>query len=189
MPLPLILLGAGLLTAGAMYQHHQLRPRKVFFSFHYADIWRVNQVKKSWLTHRDNKAAGFFDRSLDEVAKTKGAATVRNLIDDALDGTEVTVGLVGSQTSSRRWVKYEIEQSALRGNGLLAIDIHNQGDRNGYVGRQGKSPFANFTFDDDGLYTLDDYVPKYDWALDEGYENLGEWLRSAPTLQEIMRKL
>jgi hypothetical protein len=161
----------------------------VFFSFHYADIWRVNQIKKSWVTQRDNRAAGFFDYSLEEVAKTRGPAAVRDLIDDALDGTEVTVVLVGAKTATRRWVKYEIEQSALRGNGLVAVSIHNLKGANRRTGIPGNNPFANFKLDDDGFYTLDEYVPEYDWHIDDGYQNFGEWLREAPTFEEIMRDI
>jgi hypothetical protein len=33
------------------------------------------------------------------------------LIDNALKGTSVTAVLIGAQTASRRWVKYEIDKS------------------------------------------------------------------------------
>jgi hypothetical protein len=99
------------------------------------------------------------------------------------------VVLVGAKTSTRRWVQYEIEQSALRGNGLVAVSIHNLKGPNRRVGSPGKNPFANFKLDDDGFHTLDDYVPEYDWQLEDGYQNFGEWLREAPTLKEISRKM
>ncbi len=38
-----------------------------------------------------------------------------------MDGTSVTCVLIGSQTANSRWVKYEIEQSIEKGNGLLGI--------------------------------------------------------------------
>jgi len=41
-----------------------------------------------------------------------------------LEGTSVTVVLIGLQTASRRWVQYEVEQSIRRDNGLLGIFIH-----------------------------------------------------------------
>lgn len=187
MPVSLIPLA---LAAGAVLLHrHHRRPRKVFFSFHYADIWRVNQVKKCWVTQPNARAAGFFDRSLEEVAKTEGDEAVRALIDEALEDTEVTVVLIGARTASRRWVRYEIEQSALRGNGLLGITIHNLRGSNGRCGSVGKSPFSNFYVDEDQLYTMDEFVPEYDWRDDEGRDNIGAWLRDAPNLKEILREV
>ncbi|MGJ7523366.1 TIR domain-containing protein [Variovorax sp. LT1P1] len=42
-------------------------------------------------------------------------------IDNQLNGTSVTVVLVGANTHKSKWVKYEIDQSIARGNGLLLI--------------------------------------------------------------------
>lgn len=103
----LALLAAG---AAAYAARRSGDPKMVFFSFHYADIWQVNQVKNSWVTQPSLRAAGFFDYSLAEAAKTRGAAQVRRLIDNALEGTEVTVVLIGSRTHSRKW-----KMGALRG--------------------------------------------------------------------------
>lgn len=147
------------------------------------------QIKKAWVTHRSHRAAGFFDHSLEEVAKTKGAEVVRGLIDEALEDTEVTAVLIGAKTARRRWVNYEIKQSALRGNRLLAIQIHNLKGSDGRYGRQGENPFANFDLDEDRLYTLADFVPEYDWSLDDGYHNFGEWIRESPTLRKIQRQI
>ena len=93
--------------------------RKVFFSFHYErDIWRTNVVRNSGVVE-GSAAAGFYDASLWEEAKKKGDADVKKLIDKGLIGTSVTVVLIGAETSSRKFVDYEIEQSIARGNGLL----------------------------------------------------------------------
>jgi hypothetical protein len=95
--------------------------RRVFFSFHYGrDIWRANQVRNSWVT-QDREAAGFFDASLWEKAKTKGQDAIERLIDGALQNTSVTVVLIGSQTAGRRYIAYEIQQSFARGNGMLGV--------------------------------------------------------------------
>lgn len=191
MPLPL-LAAAG--AAGFVWKIWKSgQPRKVFFSFHYADIWKVNQVKNSWLTHPSMRVAGFFDRSLREVAKTHRESEIRKLIDRRLAETEVTVVLIGSGTYARKWVRYEIEQSALRGNGLLAIHIHNlkgpkKGDRRRREHRKGRNPLSRIRFDVESDATLDEYVPTFDWVIDDGYVSLGNWVREAPTLKEIRRK-
>jgi MTH538 TIR-like domain (DUF1863) len=90
--------------------------RRVFFSFHYErDIWRASVVRNSWKMKPDREAAGFFDASIWEKAKTQGKAAIEKMIDEALVGTSVTAVLIGNQTASRGYVKYEIEQSVAQG--------------------------------------------------------------------------
>jgi hypothetical protein len=100
--------------------------RRVFFSFHYErDIWRANVVRNSWVT-QDREAAGFWDASLWEEAKKKGDAAIKQMIDDALRNTSVTAVLIGTETASRPYVKYELIQSYNKTprNGMLGVYIH-----------------------------------------------------------------
>lgn len=100
--------------------------RRVFFSFHYEkDIWRASQVRNSWVTKPDREAAGFWDAASWEEIKKKGDEAVKRWIRDQLNGTSVTVVLIGTETSERRYVQYEIEQSWERNNGLIGVYIHN----------------------------------------------------------------
>ena len=97
--------------------------RKVFFSFKYKpDVFRAMVARNSWVT-QGKEAAGFVDAAEFEKLKKQGDAAIKRWINDQLNGTSVTVVLVGSLTCSSRWVKYEIEKSEERGNGLLGIDI------------------------------------------------------------------
>ena len=140
--------------------------RRVFFSFHYErDIWRANVVRKSWVT-QDRGAAGFFDASLWEEAKKKGDAAIKKMIDNALVGTSVTAVLIGSLTSERTYVKYEIEQSIERGNGLLGVRIHKIEDNDGHTDSWGSSPLPSG-------YRV------YDWKDDNGYLYFGTWVEAA----------
>ena len=98
--------------------------RTVFFSFHYQrDVFRVNQIR-SIPKITGTAAAGFRDASLWEEAKRKGDAAIKRLIDNALQGTTVTVVCIGYKTAGRRYINYEIDQSFKRGNGLVALQIH-----------------------------------------------------------------
>src|ERR1039458_1952675 len=116
--------------------------RRVFFSFHYErDIWRVNVVRNSG-TIEGVAAAGFHDASLWEETKRRGDDAVRRLIDTGLEGTSVTVVLIGAQTALRRYVSYEIARSISRGNGLLGIFIHNIKDKSGRSDAPGEVPEA-----------------------------------------------
>ena len=96
--------------------------RNVFFSFKYKDVSRSMVVRNSWVA-QGKKAAGFIDAADFEAIKKKGDTAIENWIDGQLEGTSVTVVLVGAKTCNSRWVKYEIKQSIARGNGLLGIDI------------------------------------------------------------------
>jgi hypothetical protein len=116
--------------------------RRVFFSFHYQnDVWRANQIRNAHVVE-GCAAAGFQDASLWEEAKRKGDAAIKKLINDGLDGTTVTVVLIGSETAKRKYVGYEIDQSIARGNGLLGIYVHNLKDQNGKTSSKGAVPAA-----------------------------------------------
>jgi hypothetical protein len=101
-----------------------------------------------------------------EEAKAKGDAAIKRLIDDQMVGTTVTAVLIGSQTSERTYVQYEINKSIERGNGLLGIYIHNIKDLSGNVASKGLNPLTS------GYRT-------YDWIADNGYANLGSWVEAA----------
>src|SRR5690606_32651833 len=56
---------------------------------------------------------------------------IQTWIDNQLNGTSITVVLVGTNIHKSRWVKYEIEQSIARSNGLLTIAISKISDMQG----------------------------------------------------------
>ena len=102
--------------------------RKVFFSFDYDDVMRANVVRNSDIVKRRYTGAiRFYDKSLWETAKKQGVLAIKRLINRGLDGSSVTCVLVGQHTWSRPWVRYELLKSFERGNGILAINIHNVG--------------------------------------------------------------
>ncbi|MCX5712988.1 MAG: TIR domain-containing protein [Candidatus Omnitrophica bacterium] len=143
--------------------------RCVYFAFHYQrDIWRVNQVRNSNVVEGFDRA-GFIDGSLWEEARKKGDTAIKKLIDEGLEGTTVTVVLIGAKTSEREYVEYEIDQSWKKGNGLLGVYIHQLEDRDGKADSKGKNPF-------DGGYTN---IKTYDWVDDNGYDNIGDWVDTA----------
>jgi hypothetical protein len=154
--------------------------RRVFFSFHYErDVWRVGQIRNSWIT-QDREAAGFVDAAEWEEVKRDGESAIHRWIDDNLHGTSVTVVCIGAETAQRKYVQYEIQQSYSRGNGLLGLRIHNLKDRVGQTDVAGDNPFRRLT-DDRSVWRLplSESVPVYDWVNDNGYSNLGRWIEAA----------
>jgi hypothetical protein len=138
--------------------------RKVFFSFKYTDVQRAMVVRNSNVIKSDDKV-GFIDKADFEEVERKGDAAIRAWIDKQLEGTTVTVVLVGAKTDKSRWVKYEIEQSIKRKNGILTINISQI------------SNLAGETSDWCGM-TVPGY-PDYGWFTGDGYENIGKWIDTA----------
>lgn len=138
--------------------------RRTFFSFKYGDVSRAMVVRNSWVT-QGREAAGFVDAADFEELERQGDAAIKKWIDSQLNGTSVTVVLVGAKTCNSRWVKYEIEKSEEVGNGLLGIDISKIKDLSGSTSdRCGKIPKG---------------YPFYLWNSDDGYTNMGDWIEEA----------
>ncbi len=113
--------------------------RRVFFSFHYDYVWKVNQIR-SMPNVIGTSAAGFQDASLWEEAKKKGDEEIKRMIDRGLENTSVTVVCVTYGTTSRKYINYEIDKSLEGGNGLIAVQIHHLKDQNGQTGSPGAIP-------------------------------------------------
>ena len=99
--------------------------RKVFFSFHYADIMNANIVRNSG-QFKLTPETGFYDASLWERTKTQGDAAIKSLIDQGLNNTSVTCFLIGEHTHSQKWCKYELQKSLDDKKGILGILLPNQ---------------------------------------------------------------
>ena len=139
--------------------------RRVFFSFEYQhDVSRAMIVRNSWVT-QGKEAAGFMDAADFEEVEKGGDAAIKKWIREQLEGTSVTVVLVGSHTCNSKYVQYEIDQSEEQGNGLLGIDISKIKDlRGNTTERCGRIPKGYFF---------------YLWNKDNGYENMGDWIEKA----------
>lgn len=141
--------------------------RRTFFSFHHErDNWRVSQVRNSWVAKPDRESAGFWDAAEWEAVRLKTELEITKWIDRQLEGTSVTVVLIGAETANRKYVQYELRRSMVRGNGVLGIRIHNIKDVNGMTDVAGVNP-------------LPKEFPIYDWVLDHGRDNIGEWIEKA----------
>ncbi|MDN3582498.1 TIR domain-containing protein [Mucilaginibacter flavus] len=118
-----------------------------FFSFSYEDVknFRVNVVRNSWLHHQDDQT--FYDRSIWEEERVKTPTRIKSIIDEGLVGTSVTAVLIGSDTASRRYVKYELARSFERGNGILGVHINRIRDKYSCTAAKGLNPLDRFGFE------------------------------------------
>ncbi|MBC7838409.1 MAG: TIR domain-containing protein [Nitrospiraceae bacterium] len=155
--------------------------RKVFFSFHYErDSQRAAVVRNHAVTKDRNEAAGYVDKAAWESIERQGDAAIRRWIAEQLSGTSVTVVLVGAQTSNRKWVIYELQQSYARGNGLLAVNLHNIRDFTGNIDIAGDTIFGSLGKDSSGNDVYFHQVAEtYDWINNQGYQNFGRWVDEA----------
>lgn len=103
-----------------------------------------------------------------EAIKKSSDDAVKKWITEQLKGTTVTVVLIGKETSTRKWVQYEIAKSVELGKGLLGIYIH-------------KIENASKETDEAGDNPLPSGYPTYLWYKDDGRENLGKWIEKAAT--------
>lgn len=155
--------------------------RRTFFSFHFErDHWRAGQIRNSWVTKPDREDAGFWDAATWEEVKKKNDEEIKKWIRKQLDGTSVTVVLIGAETNSRKYVDYEIEQSVEKGNGLLGIYIHNMKDKDSKTDTKGTNPFDCWYRTVDGQKKFYSSIySTYDWVNDDGYENISNWIEAA----------
>ncbi len=154
--------------------------RRVFFSFHYErDVWRSGQIRNSWVAKPDRETAGFIDAASWEEVKKKGNDAIKKWITDQLNGTSVTIVLIGADTANRDWVIHEIKESYKKGNGLLGIRIHNIKDQNQRTDSMGDNPFDKLYIEENGVTKyLSQIYPTYDWVNNDGYNNLGKWVEA-----------
>ncbi|ANB72086.1 hypothetical protein AYM40_06650 [Paraburkholderia phytofirmans OLGA172] len=138
--------------------------RKVFFSFKYDDVQRAMNVRNSNVITGAIKS-GFIDKADFEEVERKGDNAIKAWIDKQLEGTTVTVVLVGANTNKSRWVKYEIDQSIARGNGILTIDVSKIKGLDGNTTECCSLRVKGYNH--------------YLWNNGNGRDNLGKWVEDA----------
>jgi hypothetical protein len=150
----------------------------VFYSFHYDnDVFRVQQIRNMGVVAGDEPvSANEWER-----LKRTGDSAVERWIDSNMSYKRCVIVLVGSATSTRPWVQYEIKRAYNTGKGLFGIYIHNlKCPRTGQCGR-GTNPFDAFTINN-GRQSLSSVIPCYDPGYDAYagiYGNLTGWVSSA----------
>lgn len=112
--------------------------RRVFYSFHYKpDNWRASQVRNIGVVEGNRPAT---DHDWEEVTKG-GERAIKNWIADQMHGKSCVVVLVGTNTASRHWIKYEINKAWEDRRGVVGIRVHGLKDRAKQVSSPGKNPF------------------------------------------------
>ncbi|HEX2449390.1 MAG TPA: TIR domain-containing protein [Methyloceanibacter sp.] len=175
--------------------------RKAFFSFHFDDVMRVNNVRNAWkITHPDSASMrSFYDSSLWESKKLQGDDAVKRLIREGVCNTSAVCVLAGTNTWWRRWVRYEIACAIVDKRGLLTVHINGIKHHPKYylfekravmtlAGAQWSwERYQDYTDPVDLPRWLHDCQPgevsilsgrasEYDYVAGDGHQNIGNWI-------------
>jgi len=114
--------------------------RRVFFSFHFKNDHSRTQLIRNMNSFEGNTPVT--PNHWEEIKKT-GDASIRKWINDNMSGKSCAVVLIGSETSTRPWVRYEIKKAWEDKRGVLGIYVHGLKDLNGNTSAKGNSPFPD----------------------------------------------
>lgn len=130
--------------------------RQVFFSFHYSnDAWRAGQIRNIDVVEGQDI---FSDNGWEKV-RLKSDDDIKAWIDKEMRMRSCVVILIGSETASRKWVQYEIEQAWKLGKGIVGIYVHNLKDVHGDQDVKGANPFSSFCIDKTFNYIVKNASP------------------------------
>ena len=114
--------------------------RQVFFSFEFdKDSWRASQIRNIGKVSGEST---FSDNDWEEVRR-KTNVSISRWIDKQLKMRSCLIVLVGESTSTRKWVRYEIERAYWSNKGIVGIYIDRLKDRNGNQSKKGRNPFCS----------------------------------------------
>ena len=91
--------------------------------------------------------------SVFEASKKESDDALKTFLRKGLENTSVTCVLAGASTSQRRWVRYEIARSIIKGNGLLTVFIHGVENQKNQTSQNGSDPLSQL-----GLYRSNDQI-------------------------------
>ena len=145
----------------------------VFYSFHFDnDVFRVQQVRNMG-AFDGNEPVGRTDW---ETVRRGGDPAIKRWIDETMRYKRCLVVLIGSETATRSWVRYEIEKAWSDGKGVVGVHIHNLNcPIRGTCGK-GPNPFDSVCLANGRL--LSTYVTCYDPSVFYAYSDIQERLPS-----------
>src|SRR5262245_57079550 len=117
-------------------------PTRVFFCYDSDDLRgeRIELVRRHWQAGEGHEDTGIFDHEDLRGFTLSGSAAVKELIAHNLGHTSVTCVLIGASTWQRRWVRYSIVESIVRGNRVVGLHINSIPDRSRGTTALGRNP-------------------------------------------------
>jgi hypothetical protein len=151
---------------------------RVFFSFDYEnDLNRALTVTDAFTP---TSIAGFTDITIFKNL-CEDEQVLNRWINRQLEGTELTVVLIGSSTFYLSYIQYAIEKSLRQGNALLGLYIHRIKDLYSHQGTaKGNAHVFVGSYEDDTMDFFDEICDGlYDYVSMDGKQNLEDWISLA----------
>lgn len=150
--------------------------RRVFFSFHFKkDSFLVGHIRNSWIGNPNFEGQRYLDKAEWESIERNGSRAIQDWIDGQMNGTSVTIVLIGSETLQRPWVRYEMNKTVERRAGLIGVSLAGMTNIDRTVEYK-QSSTAGTPFERKGWGAV---YPIYNWVSDNGRANLGKWIELA----------
>jgi antiphage defense system Thoeris ThsB-like protein len=156
------------------------KARHAFYSLHYdADRSRVAGILGSSVLQ------GNLEAKLPEWDKIKrsGDFAIKRWVENGLKGRSCCVVLIGAETASRPWVRYEIRRAHELDIALFGVHVHHLNDAKGKQSAKGDNPFEH---PDSGLGEAGASVLVFDPPETESklayrhiVDNLAQWAEQA----------
>jgi len=99
--------------------------RRVFISYHHKG---EQSVVDNFIRTFSEEYEIFTDQSIDRAADSEDTDYLNQVCRDAIDGTSVTIVMMGEQTGCRKFVDWEIRYTLYCEHGLFAISRPNLAD-------------------------------------------------------------
>jgi hypothetical protein len=156
--------------------------RRIYQSFHYSrDAHRVAQVGQMGAI----EGQPLLSLNRWEEVTRGGDRAIRRWINKEMKGKSCLLVLIGTNTSRRTWVDYEIGRGWKQGLGVLGVHIHGLKNLQGEQSQKGSNPFSKFTLNW-GAISLASVVPVHDppyvrskSVYNHIAENLDPWIEDA----------
>jgi MTH538 TIR-like domain (DUF1863) len=152
--------------------------RKVFYSFHYDnDVFRVQQIRNIGALEANEPVSA----NTWEQIKRGGDTAIKRWINENMEFKSCLVVLIGSETASRKWVKYEIEKAWNDNRAVLGVYIHNINCMRSGTCYKGPNPFDDIYFKDGSRLSsaVKAYNPNPNNAYADIANNLEYWIEEA----------
>lgn len=172
---PLIVLGS--IVGYFLFKEDKKVKRRVFFSFHYDDVMRVQQVRNIGSIEKNAEVS---KNEWEKIKKNKKG--VEDWIDNNMKGCSCIVVLIGSKTANRPWVKYEIEKAWNDKKGVVGIYINNLNCPNKRSNKKGKNPFIQNKLSTIVKCYKPDVVNTT--AYEDVANNINDWVNEAITIRK-----
>lgn len=152
--------------------------RPVFLSFYYyEDVTRMQQIRNMGIVEGQQ----LLNPNDFEFVKRRGDKAVKDWIDNQMKYKQCLIVLVGTHTSERPYVKYEIEKAHEKHMPMFGIYIHNIHDLNGKCSKKGKDPFLEIFGRSNKYKCIDPAHIEYDGyrAYNTIRDNIDSWIEDA----------